>query len=60
MSSKQTTNLNDRFIGERGRLISDTAEVTNLLKVGGFLVMIDIEKTFDSLDYLFLMSDLKK
>lgn len=60
MSSKQTTNLNDRFIGERGRLISDTAEVTNLLKVGGFLVMIDIEKTFHSLDYLFLMSDLKK
>lgn len=60
MSSKQTTNLNDRFIGERGRLISDTAEVTNLLKVGGFLVMNDIEKTFDSLDYLFLMSDLKK
>lgn len=60
MSSKQTANVKDDFIGETGRSISDITEITNLRKKEGILVAMDIEKAFDSLDYLFLISVLKK
>lgn len=60
MSSEQTANVKDDFIGETGRSISDITEITNLRKKEGILVAMDIEKAFDSLDYLFLISVLKK
>ena len=43
-----------------GRLISDVTEVTNLRKIEGILVTMDIAKAFDSLDHLFFMSVFKK
>ena len=36
-----------RFISERGRLISDLLEISEVLNKEGFLVTIDIEKDFD-------------
>lgn len=60
MSSEQTANVKDDFIGETGRSISDITEITNLRKKEGILVAMDIGKAFDSLDYLFLISVLKK
>ena len=50
----------NRFIGESGRLIADIIEVTDILNKKGFLVTMDIEKAFDSLDHTFVISVLKK
>ena len=50
ISSKQTVYNEKRFIGEAGRLISDILSVTNNLKIERYLVTMDIEKAFDSLD----------
>ena len=60
ISSEQTTYIKKRFIGENRRLISDILSVTNNLKIKDYLVTIEIEKAFDSLDHSFLMSVLKK
>ena len=53
ISSEQTAYIKKRFIGESGRLISDILSVTNNLKIKSFLVTMDIEKAFDSLDHSF-------
>ena len=55
-----TAYVKNRFIGESGRLISDMIEISGCLSVTGFLVTMDIEKAFDSLDHSFLISVLKK
>ena len=47
-------------MGETGRSISDITKITNLRKKEGILVAMDIEKAFDSLDHLFVISVLKK
>ena len=60
ITSQQTAYISNRYIGENGRLISDIIEMTEKLNIGGFLVAMDIEKAFDSLDYTFLLSVLKK
>ena len=51
ISSKQTAYIEKRFIGESGRLKSDILSVTNNLKIKSYLVTMDIEKAFDSLDH---------
>ena len=43
-----------------GRLISDVIEITKIKKLDGFLVAIDIEKAFDSLDHNFLIFTLER
>ena len=43
-------------LGESGRLTSDILSVTNNLKIKNYLVTMDIEKAFDSLDHSFLIS----
>ena len=43
--------LQNRFISETGRLISDILEITDTLNLTGYLVAIDIEKVFDSLNH---------
>ena len=51
--------VENRYIGESGRLISDTIEITKI-RNRKFLVTMDIEKAFDSLDHNFLISTLEK
>ena len=60
ISSQQTAYIKIRFIGESGRLISDITEISSFFNITGFLVTMDIEKGFDSLDHSFLISVLKK
>ena len=55
ISSDQTAYVYGRFIGESSRLISDIIEVTRNLNIGGYLVTMDIQKAFDSVDHDFLM-----
>ena len=49
----------DILVKEKERLISDIIEIAKIKKVG-FLVTMDIEKAFDSLDHNFLISALEK
>ena len=60
ITSQQTAYIQNRFISETGRLISDILEMSDKLNVGGFIAAMDIEKAFDSLDHTFLVSVLKK
>ena len=60
ISSQQPAHVKNRFIGESGRLISDIIEISGCFNITGFLVTMDIEKAFDSLDHSFLISVLKK
>ena len=60
IGSEQTAYVKNRFIGEGGRLISDILEVTDTLNLNGYMVTIDFEKAFDSLNHDFLMQVLIK
>ena len=60
ISSEQTAYVAERFIGEGGRLISDLLEMSDKLNIKGYLVTVDIEKAFDSLDHDFIIATLKK
>ena len=60
ISAQQTAYVQNRNIGESGRLISDIIEIANTRQIEGFLVTMDVEKAFDSLDHKFLISVLKK
>ena len=52
LKSDQTAYVKGRFIGESSRLIGDILETTNNLP--GFMVTMDIEKAFDSVDHKFI------
>ena len=60
ISSQQTAYVKNRHIGESGRLIPDTIEITKIRNTEDFLVTMDIEKAFDSLDLNLLISTLEK
>ena len=60
ISSEQTASVKNRFIAESGKLISDVIELSDWFNIEGFLVTMDIEKAFDSLDHDFLSSVLTK
>ena len=60
ISSNQIAYVNGRFISEGGRLISDILEICDTLKIEGFLLTVDIEKAFDSVDHSFLIKVLQK
>ena len=51
---------NSRFISEGSRLISDILEISDNLKVKGFLMTLDTEKAFYSVNHLFLITELEK
>ena len=51
--------LKIRFIEESGRLISEIIEISGYFNVTGFLVTMDFEKAFDSVDHCFLIFVLK-
>ena len=59
LSLEQTAYVEKRFIVERGGLISDILSVTNNLNMKSYLVTMDIEKSFDSLNHHFLISVFK-
>ena len=40
ISPNQTAHLENRFLSEGGRLMSDILEVKNILKIKGFLVKV--------------------
>ena len=60
ISSPQIAYVAQSCINESGRLVSDLLSVTKKMKVNGYLVTTDIEKSFDSLDHTFLISVLEK
>ena len=58
ISSQQTGFIANRCISESG--ISDLLDVTEEFKTNSYLVAIDIEKAFNSLDNNFLLTTLGK
>ena len=58
ISSNQTAYLNARFISDGGRLIPVIFEASNLLKLEGLLLTVDIEK-IDFLNCNFLLKVLE-
>ena len=52
--------MENRCISESGRLISDIIEICSKENISGYLVTMDLEKAFDSLDHDFLLCGLKK
>ena len=60
VSYNQTAYVENRFIGENGRLISDILEITKQTEIEGYLLTIDIEKAFDSVNHFFLLHSLKE
>ena len=55
VNENQVAYVNNRFIGESGRLISDVLKITNSLDIEGLLMIVDIENAFDSINHSFLM-----
>ena len=56
MSSDQTASIEEEFIGESGRLISDIIlSVTNHLNTKSCLLKMDLGKAFDSLVHRFVV-----
>ena len=55
----QTAYVNGRFLGESGRLVVDIIETCDLEELEGYLVAIDFEKVFDSLNNNFLITALE-
>ena len=60
VSTQQTANIKNRFIGEGGRLIFDIVDICDCNNIGRYLVTIDTEKVFDSLEHKFILAVLKK
>ena len=52
--------MKNRCVREDGRLISDLLEMSEVLNKESFLVTIDIEKAFDSVNHRFLIAILEK
>ena len=60
ISSNQTAYVEGRFISKGGRLFSDIFQVTDFLNFRGLVVTVDIQKAFDSVNHLCLITALKK
>ena len=58
--SDQTAYVKGRFISKGGRLISGILENCDKLQIKGFLMTVDIEKAFDSINHCFLIKVLEK
>ena len=59
VNENQVVYVNNRFISESGRLISDVLKLTNSLDIEELLTAVDIEKSFDSVNHSFVMCVLK-
>ena len=59
ISSDQTAYVKGRLISEGGRLIPDVLKICDKLQIKGFLMTVDIEKAFNSINHCFLIKVLK-
>ena len=59
ISSNQTAYVKNWFIIKSGRVVSDILEISNSLTLEGFLVTVDREKAFDSVNHCFLLQILR-
>ena len=57
---QQTAYIKNISIEKGGRLIPDIVNICDCNNIGGFLVTIDIEKAFDSLDHKSILAVFKK
>ena len=61
INENQIAYLSNRFISEGGRLISDIVEITDILQIESILLTtVVVEKAFDYVNHLFLVSALEK
>ena len=60
ISTNQKAYVTNRFLREGGRLISDILEMKENLNMEGYLLTVDIEKAFDTVDHYFLLAILEK
>ena len=55
VNENQVAYVNNRFISDNGRLISDVLEITSSLDIEGILMTVDIQKAIDSINHSFLV-----
>ena len=55
-----TTYVDERFISQCGRLITDVLQTTDVLKLSDMVVTTDIQKAFDSVNHKFSTLALKR
>ena len=60
IKNDQTAYVANRFLGESVRLISDVLDITKTLNIDGYLMTVDIQKAFDSVDHNFMYACLKR
>ena len=60
ISPDQTAYVKGRYIGESIRLISDILDTSKLLNISGYMLTVDLQKAFDSIDHIFLLACLEK
>ena len=60
IDARETAYMDERFIGESGRLIDDVLKVCDMQKLSVYLLTVDFEKAFDSLNHNSLIVVLKK
>ena len=56
INKNQIVYISNRFISERGRLISDFVEITDLLQIEGILLMVETGDAFDCVSHFLLVS----
>ena len=54
ISPNQTGYVNDRYIGENVRLISDVIDYTKVKQTQGIALFLDFKKAFDSIEWEYL------
>ena len=54
ISKEQKGFMSGRYVGENTRLLYDILQITDKLDIPGVLLIIDFEKTFDSISWKFI------
>ena len=57
IDSRQTAYVNERFIGESSRLLNDVIKACDIQKISSYLLTVDFEKVFDSVNHKFLLKN---